>query len=271
MFLRILWMHDLSARADAVLAPLRYLARRSDAEVVISHALGAPLSAAAGEEDRALVERRAEASAHLKPLADALAADGLPVSVEIRAGQPIELAEALIEEGRIGLVMCGATGLSGLDRALLGSTATRLLRDLTCSVMVVRAPFHSLDRVLCAVDTARPLSAPILHAAGLARRCGARLEFMTVVEPVLDLSETETGEQRLLTALTEALGSDLDPGWHRVAVSAETPASGILHCAESADLVVMGTQGRVGWRRLLLGSVAESVVKSCPVSVLVAR
>ena len=56
-----------------------------------------------------------------------------------------------------------------------------------------------------------------------------------------------------------------------LAVSAETPASGILHVAESADLVVMGTQGRVGWRRLLLGSVAESVVKSCPVSVLVAR
>ena len=271
MFERILWMHDLSARADAVLALLGYLARRLQASVVISHALGAPLRPDEGEHDPAMVARRAEAEAHLGPLAAQLVAEGVPVSVQIRAGQPIELAEALIDEGQIGLVVCGATGLSGLDRALLGSTATRLLRELRCSVLVVRRPFQRLDRLICAVDTRHPLHAPITHAADLARRFGARLEFVTVVEPVLDLAETETGEQRLSVAVSEALGAELDPGWPMVAVSAETPASGISHVAESADLVVMGTQGRVGWRRLLLGSVAESVVKSCPVSVLVAR
>ena len=65
MFLRILWMHDLSERSDAVLAPLGYLARRLDASVVITHALGAPLRPEEGEqhdpaEDVEVVRRGSE-------------------------------------------------------------------------------------------------------------------------------------------------------------------------------------------------------------------
>lgn len=271
MFLRTLWMHDLSARADAVEGPLAYLATRSDAEVLVGHALGAALEPDAGAADPALVERRAEAEAHLRPAVARLVEAGVPTTLVIRSGQPLEVAEALIEAHNIGLVVCGATGAHGLDRAILGSTAAKLTRNLHCSVLVVRRPFPKLDRLLCAVDTGRPSEAAILHAAALARRTGARLEFMTVVEPVLDLSDTGSAEERLNGALTATLGRDRDPSWTAVAITGETPTQGILHRAATVDLVVMGTQGRKGWRRLLLGSVAETVVHSCPVSVLVAR
>ena len=52
-----------------------------------------------------------------------------------------------------------------------------------------------------------------------------------------------------------------------------TPATGIVQTAvsEQADLVVIGTHGRSGIARLMLGSVAKQVVAQSPVSVLVAR
>lgn len=271
MVIRALWMHDLSARADAVEAPLTWLARRMDGEVVLAHALGAAMSPDAGPQDPALLERRAAADAHLGPLAARLKASGVPVSTVVKVGQPLEVAAALVEAHGIGLVVCGATGLTGLDRALLGSTAAKMVRGMPCSVLVVRSRFERLGRLVAAVDVDRPVPAVILHAAALARRAGARLTFITVIQPVLDLSESRPAETRLEALVDEVLGADRDRSWTVAAVRAESAAQGILHAAQGADLVVMGTEGRAGWRRLLLGSVAEAVVQSCPVSVLVAR
>ncbi len=269
MYLRILWLHDLSERAQAAGDWVRWLAPRSDAEVLIAHALGEPLDK--DEEDLALAARRAEAKAALSPLCDQLGADGIPTGMRLEAGQPLDLAERLCEQEQIGLALMGATGASGIDRVLLGSTTERLVRRLPCSVLVARSPFQRVRSVVCAVDPGHGPEPAILQAVGLARLAGAHLDFITVVEPALDLAETGPAQARLEQVLSSTLGDEHDEGWHRSVVIAETPAQGILHRADGADLVVVGTQGKRGLKRLLLGSVAETVVRSCPVSVLVAR
>lgn len=271
MFLRILWMHDLSPGAQAAGDLLRWLAPRSDAELIIGHATGAPLSPDAEGHDVALAARDHEAQAVLAPLCAQLSAAGIPTSLRVEPGQALDLAEKLVEQEQIGLTVVGATGQRGLDRILLGSTTEKLVRQLHCSVLVARPPFQHIRRMLCAIDLNRVSEVAILQAAALARRAGATLEYITVVESTLDLAETEPAAERLARVLRDALGAEHDQAWQSEVITAETPAQGILHRANGADLVVMGTEGRRGWRRLLLGSVAERVVQSCPVSVLVAR
>jgi len=271
MFLRVLWMHDLSERSEAAGDLLRWLALRSDAEILLVHALGAPTGASAAADDPILRGRREEAEAHLRPVVADLESAGIRATLRVVVGQPLEVAERLVDLEQIGLVFVGATGMSGLDRVMLGSTTGRLVRGLRCSVLVARPPFRRVGRVLCAIDMRHPHDAIILQAAALARRSGAHLEFITVVEPALDLAETAPAEERLPELLRQVLGEDLDAGWSTEVIIAESATQGILHRAALADIVVMGTEGRRGLRRLLLGSTAEAVVRDCPVSVLVAR
>lgn len=276
MFKRILWMHDLSPRAEAAADAVRLLAKQHGAWVSLVHATGAPVgSAVLNEEARhvvdvALERRQHDAIAALAAPREALEAAGIAAEVQVRDGQPVDVAEALVAAEQGELVVMGATGVSGLDRVLLGSTAARLVRRMPCSALVARRGLGGLQRILAPVDVDQPAVVAVQTAAALARQSGGAVDFLAVVEPVLDLAEPDVALRELEALLARALGP-LPAGWRAISVVAESPAAGILHTAEAYDLVVMGTTGKSGLKRLLLGSVAEAVVNACPVSVLVAR
>jgi nucleotide-binding universal stress UspA family protein len=125
-------------------------------------------------------------------------------------------------------------------------------------------------------------------AVSLARMHGAKLTALYVVDPYpyLGIGETNPlGFQAYMAAAqqhaaqahakVEQLCSQTNPPVHLEVKLAEevTPARGIVEMAasEGADLVVVGSHGRAGVARLMLGSVAAKVVAQCPVPVLVAR
>src|SRR5215470_8271457 len=99
------------------------------------------------------------------------------------------------------------------------------------------------------------------RAADVARHFGARLHVLHVDPPVT----APTPPSRVAAAAAE-LGDDLN-------VTAATTTGGPAHAISAyadrigADLIVMGTHGRTGVSRALLGSVAEAVVRHsrCPV------
>ena len=123
---------------------------------------------------------------------------------------------------------------------------------------------------------------------GLARTCGARLTTVYVVDPYPYLGVGDTnplGFQAYMSAAyehaaqarakVEALlpkeGEAVELKW-RLAEDVQA-ADGILQAAtqEGADLIVLGSHGRTGIKRVLLGSIAAKVVSQSPVPVLVAR
>lgn len=143
------------------------------------------------------------------------------------------------------------------------------------------------NEILCAVDFTDPSRVAMHEACDLARQCGARLTLVNVFElptAALGVSDVITpAGPRLVELVTEELTQKLE-AWRAEAekrveakVAAKIlpgePAAEVARLAKegSFDLVVVATHGRHGVKRLLLGSVAERIVREAPCSVLVAR
>jgi nucleotide-binding universal stress UspA family protein len=112
-------------------------------------------------------------------------------------------------------------------------------------------------------------------ATSLARDRGAKLLIVHVEEPPtaygggeLYYGFDEPDRQELQRMLADIIPSDPSVGYeHRLVMG--SPAGGILHVAENegVEMIVMATHGRTGLTRMLMGSVAEEVVRKarCPV------
>jgi nucleotide-binding universal stress UspA family protein len=137
-------------------------------------------------------------------------------------------------------------------------------------------------RVCCAVDFSETSRAALEEAADLARRAGAELTVIHVFEPPVGASGTVVPESALFEAtrvelerkleLWRAEAEDLSGGAVRSRLVPGSAAQEVVRFAREGnfDLVVVGTHGRTGLRRLVLGSVAELVVREagCPVLVV---
>jgi len=136
------------------------------------------------------------------------------------------------------------------------------------------------DRILLPTDGSEASDRAVAQAIGLARETGARLHVLYVVEDIpyapemmddeVESQLRETGE-KVLSSLRERAD---EAGIEVVAELREgAPHAAILEYADEADvgLVVMGTHGRSGLDRYLLGSVTERVVRTADVPVLTVR
>jgi universal stress protein A len=134
------------------------------------------------------------------------------------------------------------------------------------------------DKILVPVDFSESSDAALQWATVLARDTGATLEIVHVEtvplttgggEYIYAIPEPPT--QELLERLNKVVPKDPNiPVVHRLL--AGDPAEAILRTAKSegVDMIVMGTHGRRGITRLLMGSVAEAIVRraECPVLIL---
>jgi nucleotide-binding universal stress UspA family protein len=133
-----------------------------------------------------------------------------------------------------------------------------------------------IKNILCPIDYSSSSEAALLYACSLAKDADAEVHIVYVHEediayvegfgaylPPADLE----GERKRLHELRPPL-----PVRHRHELIVGSPASAIVEYArdkdKEIDLIVMGTHGRTGLARLLMGSVAEAVVRTAPCPVL---
>lgn len=231
---------------------------------------------------------RAELHAHLAHEAARLARTGALVTTAIAVGRPSSaIADAAAAWGA-DCIVTGSRGLGALRTALLGSVCAELVEHAPCPVLVARAA--TIGRILLADDgseAARAAEAAIASIGPLAR---LPVEIVSVAEHDepgpgdlrgADLARLEAlRADRVATARLhhERIARDaadrLAAGGRTVGwtVRAGDPAAAIVAEAEArgADLVALGTHGRSGLDRILLGSVARSVLTHARCSVLVA-
>ncbi len=135
------------------------------------------------------------------------------------------------------------------------------------------------ETVVIATDGSESVERAVATAADLAERFGATVHALSIV----DINDIEAApasvREDLRSALTENAGEATEAvettigGEVKTAVREGRPAAEITNYAEvtDADVVAMGTRGRHGENRFLVGSVAERVVRTCPVPVLTVR
>jgi nucleotide-binding universal stress UspA family protein len=188
------------------------------------------------------------------------------------------------------LIVMSTHGRTGFARWLMGSVSERLLRVAPCSALVVRGATVGsvpvIRRVLVAVDLSEHSRRALDAALAIARALGAaELEVLHAVASPLH-ADTASSRPGLVERMRERARAELErfvadvvaagpPG----AVAIEqtlisgSPTTTINEhvAARRPDLLVLGTHGYGGVKRLVLGSVAEALARYSPVTALVVR
>ena len=135
-----------------------------------------------------------------------------------------------------------------------------------------------LKKVLVPIDFAEASDAALIYARNLAKAFGAELHVIHVMENLFFrpmANDPLTIEAGITSRLAEQLTDDDRRTLGAVAVTrkSDQPAEEIVRyaAAEGIGLIVMGTHGRVKMAHLLMGSVAEKVVRTAPCPVLTVR
>jgi nucleotide-binding universal stress UspA family protein len=212
----------------------------------------------------------------------------LPITQnQVASSKPAERIVAYAEDEDIDLIVMGTHGRRGVDRMLFGSVTEEVVRKSPCPAFTVRTdadvtPGQAVRRVLAPVDFSDASEVAIQHAKEIAFTYGAEIDLLHVVEEPFYPTEYGLGPasfptKEVLDNVEKQLG-DLareQIGYEHVMIEAQVgqPASKILNYVEEndIDLVVIATHGRTGLDRVLLGSVAERVLRQSPKPVFVVK
>jgi len=188
------------------------------------------------------------------------------------------------------LVIAGTRGHGGFRRMLLGSVSSEIVSHASSPVLVVRKRPDTdkvkLDRILVATDGSKNALKAVEYAVSLAKTLKSELMIVYVI--YMSPLDYSTDSTEILGTVLKELREDGEKAVSEAAllagesaVSAEvkivdsnrSPVFAITDLAdkEKFDLIVVGTRGLGGFRKLVLGSTANGVIHYANCSVLVTR
>ncbi|WP_049909439.1 universal stress protein [Haloarcula japonica] len=225
------------------------------------------------------------AAAFIESQADHVDSEGLSVASAVREGVVHDAVLDYADENAIDLIVMGTHGRTGVRRFLLGSVTEKIVRLADVPVLSVKADAEpgtiSFDDILLPTDGSSGAEAAIEPTGTLASETDATVHLVSVVDTRslgVDVGSSVIVDE-LESVATDAIGdasdrlAELGVGTIETAITHGTPYRAILDAIEDADadLVVIGTHGRTGIDRYLLGSVAEKLVRTSPIPVMTVR
>ena len=232
-----------------------------------------------------------------------LLAEALPneVHTELLSGDPADQILTYAEAHHPDLIVLGARGRRAAIGVLLGGVAQRVVEYAPCPVLITRAPFNGIRKVLVATDNSESSQFALRHLQDCPLPQGTAVHVIHVLPPKLtdeafaqswmlnmemtapvitpemrkqfeqkDAEEQKIGEQ-LLAETVDALKAQ------------DIPAEGVLRRGDTADeilryareqkidLIVAGSRGLGTFRSLLLGSVSRKLIHYADCSVLIVK
>lgn len=278
---RVLVASDLSARSDWAVARAAMLAKLHDCRLTILHVVDEELPAAIA--DRQSVEAQGNLRQFVASLSDA-GPTNVDIEVKIGAGHEAVIEQA--EHSDADLVVIGKHRRDILLDLFRGSTGERVIRLGTRPVLVVKQrPQHDYVKVLIAVDfsatcrKALELSLRFLPHADYDLVHAFDIPFRGLLFGAKSMDEVAKKHQRQFHDLVaqqtaEFVGTLSRPVDRRRMVAREGRPEEVIAAVIDElvpQLVVVGTHGRSGLAKALLGSTAEAVLASAPCDVLAVR
>ena len=209
-------------------------------------------------------------------------AAGMNAHLELREGMPAEEILRAAKSSKVDLIAMSTHGRGGLSRLVAGSVAESVLRRAVVPLLVTRqgSNAQSWKKIVVALDGSDRGNSILPDAFRLAKKLGSTLDFVRVALPVVH--PTGVGEipmipfppadpMPFLNALVERARSEgIDA--HAVGLEGRACSQILRHVQESgAGLLCMATHGRTGLTRVILGSIAEEVLRNAPCPVLLRR
>ena len=293
---KILHPTDFSDGAATAFEHALHLARHYEAALHVLHV--APIFGedpirrayeSAADDTSMLQERMDEADAQMRALIEVHPHRHVSLRRVLSRGAaagPVILDYARAEA--VDLIVMGTHGRRGVRHLLLGSVAEEVAHKASCHIMTVRrqeepkAEPRPIQSIGVAIDFSDFAASVLETAKAMAASYGAMLHLVNVLQPLpLSLSITqktlydlvpdiaEQSRARLEELYAATPGPDVPATFH---VVEGQPARAIVALAEErlADLLLIAPRGLTGVERLMLGSVAERVVRtaSCPVFIV---
>jgi len=215
----------------------------------------------------------------------------------INVGHTADEISRLVDEKSIDLVIAATRGRSGLKRLILGSVTERLMRVLSCPLLVVHSPEHEfvnpvsqkirLEKILVGCDFSPDSDLAFQQALSLAQEFEADLHLVHIIEPTASSEllkpdkalsdEIKQGlhqrlTQKLLAMIPEDARNRCTP---QIRILEGQPYEALAQYAKThaIDMIVLGVRGHGLVKTLFLGSTTDRVVRqaSCPVLSVSAR
>ena len=175
------------------------------------------------------------------------------------------------ESGEIEAVIMASHGRGGLGRWLLGSVATKVVRGSQIPVFVINANTEfshhpEIHKILVPLDGSETAEEALPKAVGMAEAFGAEIVLYQGIahtpigNPHLDAAvalEVANAKEYLQDVKSRYPGANCS-----LVAKVAGPSLGIVEQAKNCDLIVMSSHGRSGFKRWLLGSVAEKVLQA---------
>jgi nucleotide-binding universal stress UspA family protein len=284
---------DGSQVAEDALAPARAIVAATQAHLVLVQ--GVPFTVASHQQEVTAHAAVTEAQRYVRTVAEHLEREGITARPEVLPGTPEQAILFAAQVHHADLIVISTHGHSTLRHVFAGSVAEAVLRHAECPVLITR-PGHKIPagersarRILIPLDGSPLSEAALAYVTSEQLAAGAHVILLRVVErPSLSGASLITGQlsddyfvyadaqvakgqeaaEHYLSALGERYLQSVE--WEKQVIVGYA-VEDIVHCAKElrADLIVMASEGRHGFERLLYGSVAGRVLRHAPMPVLV--
>ena len=258
----------------------------------LAKGLGARLTLLAVVSPTGRKQETSQAQAFLQEQVESLAVAGVESHSVVDSGRPDRQIIARTQQDGFDLIVMGTRGHSGLRRGLLGSVTDQIIRSSPVPVLVM-SPLavercaqdeHQLQTVVVPLDGSPMAEAVLPHAEGLAQELSLEVRLLRVVSlgqiayyggevgPVDTFPLDQELEEEAAAYLSHVAAAQTSRGLtaHSTVVRGSTAMAIVDQVKEVRRcLVAICTHGRAGLGRLLIGSVADTLIRHAGLPVLV--
>jgi len=209
-----------------------------------------------------------EVGNHLETVKSRAANEGLECEITISHGDPYQDIVDEAESKNVDMIVVGRRGTKGLKKLLVGDVAAKVIGYASCKVLVVpKAANITCKNILVATDGSSNSEAAVTEAISIAKQCGSKIIALSSIRSI-DEQENATANVNKVIELAQK---------ENVQVEALTPMGrsydAVVEVAggRGVDLIVVGTYGRSGLKKMLMGSATERVIGLAGCAVMIVK